>query len=430
MKKPAAVTALFVLALAAAGGCNAPLPAATPPAPSAIDARVVQRGAELAAVGNCRTCHTRRDGAGYAGGVPMHSPFGTIHSTNITPDLETGIGGWSLEAFRRAMREGVRDDGQHLYPAFPYDRFTRTTDEDIAAIYAYLMTVPPVRYEPPSNRLMFPFNIRAGIAIWKRLHLKEGPRPTASRGEYLVEGLGHCGSCHSPRTKTYGEDLKRVYDGGEAEGWHAYAINEKNGAPIPWDAKSLAFYLRHGYHQHHGIARGTMGIVAYELGDAAPADIEAMGQYVAALMKEPSAARVARASKLLKDPGTTVKSTDESAAIYDAICRGCHSGRREPPWDGLALTLSMGVSGESPRNLVNVILHGIPPPPDGSTGPTMPGYMGALSDAQVEKLVRWLRANLSDRPPWPHDLPKMIAEARRMTPDMLLYPPGGTGAKP
>lgn len=364
----------------------------------------------------------------------MHSPFGTIYSTNITPDRETGIGNWSLEAFARAMREGIGKDGEHLYPAFPYDRFQRTSDEDIAALYAFLMSLPPVRVAQPANRLIFPFNVRAGLALWKRLHFKPAPRGRTApgvlgRGEYLVEGLGHCGSCHSPRTRLYGEDLKRLYDGGEAEGWHAYAIDENNRAPIPWDASALAFYLRHGWHPHHGIARGTMGLVTDELAAAAAEDIDAMAAYVAALMQSPGAARIARGRELLRSPPIEVKDRSQpGAAIYDDTCRGCHRGG-DVPWDGLPLAWSIGLAGESPRNVVNVILHGLPPVPGGETAPMMPGYARALDDAQVEALVTWMRANLTDQPPWP-DVRKAIAESRRMTPSMLDFPPGGTRYEP
>ena len=422
---PYAIFALFLAILLA--GCTASAPSlGEQPARPASDPRLVARGAQLSAVGNCHGCHTRQGGAPYAGGFPMHSPFGTIYTTNITPDVETGIGSWSLEAFGRAMREGVRKDGAHLYPAFPYDRFTRTSDEDVAALYAYFMSLPPVRYEPPANQLMFPFNVRASIGVWKARHFRPGRSQAPTRGEYLVEGLGHCGSCHSPRTPLFAEDLKRVYDGGEAEGWHAYAINEKNRAAVPWDAKSLAHYLRHGWHSDHGIARGTMGLVTHELAAAAPEDIEAMAAYTVSLMKTPSPERVARGRELLRDPRVEVPQglTDPGGKLYAATCRGCHRDREEVPWNGLPLSLSMGLTGESPRNVVNVILLGIPAAPHGETTPVMPGYAGALTDAQVESLVRWMRATFTDQPPWP-DVGKAIAESRRMTASMLLYPPGG-----
>jgi mono/diheme cytochrome c family protein len=360
----------------------------------------------------------------------MHSPFGTIYSTNITPDPETGLGRYSAEAFRRAMREGVRHDGAHLYPAFPYDRFRHTTDEDIDAIYAYLMSLPAIRYEAPRNKLVFPFNVRAGIAVWKALYLKPSPAPSSSRGQYLVEGLGHCGSCHSPRTKLFGEDLKRAYDGGDAEGWHAYAINEKNAAPVPWDVPAMAFYLRNGYHPQHGISRGTMGLVTHELKNAAPADLEAMAAYVVSLMKAPAPERVARAKQLLEDQRPPPQAgNDPGGIIYQTTCAGCHGGRGKIPWNGIALKLSTGLSGESPRNLINVILHGLPAAPGGETTPVMPNYKGAFDDAQVEALVVWLRANLTNQPPW-KDVAKMIDESKEMTPDMLLFPPGGAGTEP
>ncbi len=367
----------------------------------------------------------------------MSSPWGTIYSSNITPDRETGIGTWSRDDFARALREGVRKDGAHLYPAFPYDRFTRTSDEDVDALYAYFMSIPAVRYEPPKNELVFPFNLRAGIAVWKSRHFKPAT-PVRSvtgtpmqRGEYLVEGLGHCGSCHSPRTPLQAEDKDRLYDGGEAEGWHAYAINEKNAAPIPWDAAALSHYLRHGWHPHHGIARGTMGLVTHELSAAAPDDIEAMALYTMSLMKAPSPARAPRGRELVRDPKVDAPpgATDPGAKIYESACHGCHRGTDDMPWDGMPLSRSIGLTGESPRNVVNVILHGIPAAPNGETTPVMPGYATALDDAQVEALVKWMRANLTDQPPW-SDFRKAIAESRKMRPEQFMYPPGGTGFNP
>ena len=427
---------LLPLVFALAGcGASRSLPDAT--VASKADPRLIARGAQLSAVGNCHGCHTRAGGDAYAGGVPLTSPYGTIYSTNITPDRETGIGTWSQPAFARAMREGVRKDGAHLYPAFPYDRFTRTSDEDIEALYAYFMSLPPVRYEPPANRLMIPFNVRAALAIWKARHFTPATPVRAvsgtpmQRGEYLVEGLGHCGSCHSPRTLLQAEDKRRLYDGGEAEGWYAYAINEKNAAPIPWDAVALAHYLRHGWAEYHGIARGTMGLVTHELAAAAPEDIEAMATYAMSLMKAPTAERVARGGELVRDPKVEVPkgTTHPGARIYETTCRGCHQAGREMPWQGMPLAWSIGLTGESPRNLINVILHGLPPASNGETTPVMPGYAGALDEAQVEALVTWMRAALTDRPPWT-DLRKHIAKSRRMTSKTLMWPPGGTGSEP
>ncbi|TMH56509.1 MAG: cytochrome c, partial [Betaproteobacteria bacterium] len=160
---------MLLLAVATGGSIDLHLSAAT-----SFDPTLVAKGAELAAIGNCVTCHTSRDGRAFAGGLPLTTPFGTIYSTNITPDLDTGIGRWTETDFLRAMREGVDRAGQHLYPAFPYDHFTRVRDEDVAAIYAFIMTREAVRAEVPANRLKFPAGLRPAIALWKALYLRTG----------------------------------------------------------------------------------------------------------------------------------------------------------------------------------------------------------------------------------------------------------------
>ena len=174
--------------------------AVDPPAPQTFDSALVKHGRELAALGNCSDCHTAQGGGSFAGGLPVPTPFGTIYSSNITPDPETGIGRWSEDAFRRAMRSGVDRDGQHLYPTFPYDHFTNVSDQDDAALYAFLMTRPPVHAPERKNELRFPLDQRFVIAGWKLLFLRHGTfEPDGiksaewNRGAYLVEGLAHCG---------------------------------------------------------------------------------------------------------------------------------------------------------------------------------------------------------------------------------------------
>jgi mono/diheme cytochrome c family protein len=432
-----AVLACLALVLAFLAGCEDAIAPVDPATRAAPDAALVAKGAALAAVGNCYGCHTPREGQAFAGGEPMHSPFGTIYSTNITPDPETGIGRWSEQAFVRAMRSGVRADGAHLYPAFPYDRFTRATDDDIRALYAYLGSLPPVRNTPPANDLVFPFNFRVGNALWKWMFLREGPQPidvtrgtVIARGEYLVEGLGHCGSCHTPRNFLQAEQRSRAYDGGDLEGWHAYAINAKNGAPVPWEPAALASYLRTGFHPHHGASRGTMGLVTHELANAAESDVNAIAAYAVSLMGSPAEPRKQRAQALLRDPlaKNANAPADQSAAIYETACLACHDGSRALPFGGVPLALSLGLNGESPRNLVNVIVHGLDPAA-GDTSPMMPGYAGALNDEQIEALVQWLRAAFTDKPRW-DGVAGLIRESREMKANMLLFPPGGSGADP
>src|SRR4029077_5008816 len=197
--------------------------------PKAFPREQIAKGQELAHIGNCMGCHTAEGGKPYAGGTPLKTPFGTIHGTNLRPDPQTGIGRWSLEAFTRAMREGVDREGRNLFPAFPYDHFTKLTDEDIAALYAFVMPREPVNQKNLSNTVPLP---RATVGLVKAKYLERSvykPDPAKSaewnRGAYLVEGLGHCGACHTPRDRLGAEKKDAHFAGAEIEGWHAPALN-------------------------------------------------------------------------------------------------------------------------------------------------------------------------------------------------------------
>jgi mono/diheme cytochrome c family protein len=378
-------------------------------------------------MGNCRTCHTAAGGRAFAGGFPLETPFGTIYSTNVTPDPETGIGRWSEEAFRRAMREGVDRGGHHLYPAFPYDRFTLVTDEDDRAIYAYLMTRPPVKSRPPENHLRFPYNVRAFVGVWKALYFKPGPwradpahDAAWNRGAYLAEGLGHCSSCHTPRNALGAELADRHFDGGEAEGWHAYAINARSDAPIPWTVDALRAYLARGWHPEHGVSRGPMAPVTHELAAASDGDVRDVARYVVSRMEGRRSASSAM--------NGNARGGSAGARLYETACEQCHDGLRALPFGGIALARSIGVAGESPRNLVNVVLYGLPAA-DAATAPVMPGYAGAMTDAQVAELARYLRERFSDKPAW-RDVEKVVHEARRAGPKIAKAVAGGAGVDP
>src|SRR6201992_1405878 len=252
MSKPAIIGSIAIAALV--GGAVAAFAIAwrlsiepiEPPSLQSFDPAMVKRGRELATSGNCSYCHTAPGGKPFAGGLPVPTPFGTIYSSNITPDPERGIGRWPEQAFVRAMRSGVARDGQHLYPTFPYDHFTNVSDEDDAALYAFLMTRPPVHAPARENQLPFPLDQRVTVAGWKLLFLRRGtyqPDSTKSaewnRGAYLVEGLAHCGACHTPRNGLGAERPNAQFAGGDVDNWHAYAINANSAAPIPWDAEAL-----------------------------------------------------------------------------------------------------------------------------------------------------------------------------------------------
>ena len=399
---------------------------------SGFDPALVAKGAALAAVGNCNVCHTKEGGEMFAGGLPLPTPFGTIYSTNLTPDPETGMGRWSEAAFMRAMQEGVDREGRYLYPAFPYDHFTKVTDADNKALYAYLMTRKPVRAEIPANELPFPLNIRMMVAGWNLLFLREGrfqPDPAQSevwnRGAYLAEGLGHCGGCHTPRNVLGAEKSGDHFAGGEAEGWTAYALNAASPAAVPWTVDSLTRYLSTGFEEQHGVARGPMAPVVTNMKSASLDDAHAIATYVASKMGRPSehSTGVAPApGEAVHAPGVQVQaaggqtvpaavSTDNPGeAIYAAACSSCHDAGRPVPYGGLPLKLSTAVHGPNPMNPINVILFGLPAP-EGERGPIMPGFAGALNDQQIAQLLVYMRSNFSDKPAWP-DPTKMVSDIR------------------
>ena len=240
-----AVIVLLVLGGSALIWRPAIVPIAASERPS-VDAQTYRRGAELAAIGDCRVCHVGDSGKPYAGGRSIPTPFGTIFASNITPDMGTGIGGWSEAAFQRAMREGVDREGRQLYPAFPYDHFTKTTNDDIHAFYAFLMSQPPVRNAIPANELTFPLNFRPMIAGWKIMFFRDAllqkddsKSEEWNRGRYLVEGLGHCGSCHTPRNILGAEKQSSAYAGGVAEGWDAPPLNINSYGASEVDGRSV-----------------------------------------------------------------------------------------------------------------------------------------------------------------------------------------------
>jgi mono/diheme cytochrome c family protein len=422
------------------------------PNPAGFDPEIVKHGAELASVGNCIACHTVPGGKAFAGGLGVPTPFGTIYSTNITPDEKTGIGNWSEAAFRRAMREGTDRDGNHLYPAFPYDHFTLVTDDDNRALYAYLMTRQPVEATAPRNDLIFPLNIRPLVAAWDFLFLKEGPyRPDPAqsdewnRGAYLAEGLGHCGACHTPRNPLGAERRAAAFSGGAAEGWVAYAINSRSPAPIPWTKDSLAFYLRHGFHPAHGISRGPMAEVTGNLAGLPDPDIAAIATYIQSKMGTPDARRVADAKKLeALVPGNPIALASAGGSqggeagnaggayrgisVYRAACASCHESGRALPFGGLPFPLSTAVSAPDPQNIINVVLFGIPPA-DGESSAVMPAFGNALSDADLSALLRYLRSQFSNQPQW-DGVEEKIAATRSGAHAVVVRPADGIERSP
>ena len=393
-----------------------------PPAPQTFDAALVKRGRDLAAIGNCNDCHTVRGGKNFAGGLAVPTPFGTIFSSNITPDPETGIGRWSEAAFRRAMRAGVDREGRHLYPTFHEDHFTHVADEDDRATYALLMTRQPVRAPARENQLSFPFNQRPVVAGWKLLFLRSDtyqPDSTKgaewNRGAYLVEGLAHCGACHTPRNALGAERVNAQFAGGEVDNWHAYAINDQSHAPVPWDADALYAYLRNGFHPDHGTARGPMAEVVSNLSSVPDSDVRAIAVYMAEMSGPPTSDRKRRGEAAIAQAKTPPKQASKpdsaGASIYAAACASCHEAGRPPPFGGVNLGLSTAISAPDPRNLANIVLSGVRAV-EGEASPIMPGFAAGMTDAQVAAVLNYLRARFSDQPAW-SGVEKAIADARR-----------------
>ncbi|MDB5894856.1 MAG: aldehyde dehydrogenase, partial [Rhodoferax sp.] len=312
----------------------APLAAA---APAVYTEATIERGRQLAAVGNCVGCHTAPsggpnspEGVPTAGGRAMHTPFGTVYTTNLTPDPATGIGRWSFTAFQRAMREGVSRDGHLLYPAFPYTAFAKTSDEDLTALYAYLMAQPAVVAATPPAEMRFPFNQRSLMAGWNALfhdatpyRADVGQSAEWNRGAYLVNGLGHCGACHTPRNALGAEKGGDAYLAGAlVDGWEAPALTALSRAPVPWSGDALYRYLRHGHADEHGAAAGPMASVVKELAALPDADIRAMARYLASF--QPAAEVDAGAVVRQAAAQATQRLPDASQRLFEGACGACH----------------------------------------------------------------------------------------------------------
>jgi mono/diheme cytochrome c family protein len=369
--------------------------------PKSFPREQIAKGKELAHIGNCLSCHTAEGGKPYAGGTPLKTPFGTIHGTNITPDTETGIGGWSLEAFSRAMREGVDREGRHLFPAFPYDHFTKLTDEDIAALYAFVMTREPVKQANLRNTVPIP---RSAVGVWKSRYFERGvfkPDPARSaelnRGAYLVEGLGHCGACHTPRNALGAEKKDQPFAGGEVEGWHAPALDSTSPSPVPWTVDAMQAYLRTGIADLHAMSAGPMVEVLHGLSQVSEEAVRAMAAYTVSLDKrgEDERRRAREAALERARAAVAVKGN----AVYDGACADCHNRGRAQEGGALELPLGTALTIPTPRNLAYIIRDGIVPR-EGERGGWMPGYAGALTDDQLVALLNYLRA-LSGQPAWP-----------------------------
>ncbi len=387
-----------------------------------FDHAMIVKGAELAAIGDCAVCHIGRNGQAYAGGVPLHTPFGQIYASNITPDPQTGIGGWSESAFARAMRNGVDRAGTRLYPAFPYNHFTKVTDQDIAALYAFLMTRAPANAPAPKTHLPFPLNIRTVMVFWNTLFLDHtklqdvaAQSAAWNRGRYLVEGLGHCQACHTPHNILGAERASKAFSGGFADGWEGPGLTAASSpAAIGWDADMITHFLKNGFDEKHAAAAGPMGPVSHDLSSVPLPEVQAMSAYIASMIGAPDPARRQKAEALVANAqgATAALAGAQGAGVFNGACAGCHGAGAPMMLMGRpSLALGSAVTAASPIDAAQIILFGLQPAA-GEHGPWMPGFSASLDDRQVAAVMAYVRARFSDQPAW-RGLPATIGQIRQ-----------------
>jgi mono/diheme cytochrome c family protein len=319
------------------------------------------------------------------------------------------------------MRSGVDRAGQHLYPTFPYDHFTNVNDEDDRALYAFLMTRPAVRAAAPANDLAFPFNQRFAVAGWKLLFLKGGTYKADStqsaewnRGAYLVDGLAHCGACHTPRNALGAEKASASFSGGDVDNWHAYAINAQSRSPLPWTTDALFHYLRQGWDPDHGVARGPMAEVTANLSSVPENDVRAIALYMGSVFGPPTQDHLDQAKATRADikslQAQPASADNPGALVYQAACATCHESGRPLPYSGINLRLSTALSAPDPRNAANIILSGIRPV-GGERSPIMPGFANSMTDDQMAAVLNYLRGRFSAQPAW-SGVEQIVRDAR------------------
>ncbi len=386
-------------------------------APVRADEATLTRGEYLTRLGNCQGCHTRPDGAPFAGGVAFDTPFGRLYSSNITPDREHGLGDWTADEFRRALHDGLGRDGEQLYPAFPYTAFTRLSDEDIAAIFAYLQIQRPVPYAPPANGLRFPFDQRALIRGWKWLNFTPGPLPVTAdaqvaRGAYLAEAVGHCQECHTPRTWSQGLDSGRAYAGATQQGWTAWNLTADPRGLGGWSDAKLASYLREGHQRGEAVAAGPMAeVVSGGTRHLNDADLGALIAYLRTLPAQPGAVPARAEVQPPGETGPLTAAEAESAALLQSACASCHAPDDQGPAGPYPRSFSnySAVRDPAGTNLVRVLLDGLDR--QGRTEHAfMPAYRELLSDQQLADLATYIGRRFGGHAA--HIRPEDVAAAR------------------
>ena len=363
---------------------------------ASADYTTIERGRYLVQAGDCASCHTAPGGRPFAGGLAVSTPFGNIYSSNITPDRATGIGNWSEQDFYNAIHNGMRRDGKHLYPAFPFLWFTKIEPDDVRAIKAFLDILPAVRQDNKAPSLPWPLSVRGVMSVWNALYFDEGtfvPNPTKSpqwnRGAYLVEGAGHCGACHTA-TNMLGAPKadKQLTGGGFGEHWYASGLtgNLRDGLG-GWSAKDIVEYLKSGSNAKSAAAGPMVDVIKNSTRFLTDADLEAMAAY---LKNVP--AQEAEPDDTLSEDGKRALSHGE--AIYFDNCTACHLVGGE----GVANTFpplknSSAVQSKGADSVVHIILIGgkEAATPTKPTGLAMPAFSWKFNNRELADLTNYVR---------------------------------------
>ena len=354
------------------------------------------RGKYLAILGDCAGCHTVPRQAAFAGGLAFNSPFGVIYSTNITPDRDTGIGKWSGEDFYRALHEGIAPGGRHLYPALPYLYFARLTRPDTGDLYAYLKTLAPVKKTATPNKLAFPFNLRFGLIFWNWLYRAKTPpiQPANAsaqwkRGEYIVNGLGHCAACHTPKDMLFGDERDRPLDGGLVDHWFA---NNLTGTKVDglgqWSQMDVEQFLATGINTHATAAGSMAEKVSSSTSRMTDADRAAIAVYLKSLpARQSRASETPRPEQMARGQG-----------LFTAHCGACHAapGSKARPGQGALAgypdlagdTLAMG---RNPTTVLRIILQGSAALSAPGLHPKPMPSFGTLDDGEIADVATFIR---------------------------------------
>ena len=401
-------------------------PAAATAAAGSPTAAQIERGRYLAALGDCIACHTPAGRAEFSGGRPIVTPFGTVLSANLTPDRATGIGRYTPDTFYRALHEGLDHEGRHLYPAFPYVNYTKVTRQDADAIYAYLRSLPPVTHAVDRNQLSFPFNIRGLMSIWNWMYFEPGnfksnPAKPAewNRGAYLVEGLGHCQACHTPRNAMGGAKRDQAFRGGAFDTWFAPDITPNTRIGIgSWQREDLLEFLRSGLNMHSA-ASGEMGeVVGYSSSQMSDADLSAIAVYLADQPASPMPD--------VRPVGDAQLS--QGRAIWQDTCSACHREegagvpRYFPPLKGNA-----NLQQRDPTTVLHYILAGArhAPTAKAPTPLSMPSFAWKLDDGQIAAVATYARNSWGNAAP--AVTASQVADLRRR---LIKTGPAATAAAP